>query len=275
MTLNLNQKIVAIMKSAQAIGKNGYNDRHEYKYIKAVDVIREVRSLLVDQGLRLKSEVSSIDRQPCGKMTLATITIKYTLIDAETGETETTHMIAEGADTGDKAINKAMTSGLKYFFRDTFMLDFADDAEATQAAPAPQTQLKAATFDYDQGESPTTPLTKNELQKALTVLKGEHPKQQQRMTKEQLSATLLQSTEPLSETERKKLMRQFFAECKNRNISDKWSKVIVVFYTQKDSRKDVTCSEWRDIIQVLPTITKEEMKEMAFSVKERQELEAV
>lgn len=270
MTLNLNQKIVAIMKSAQAIGKNGYNDKQKYKYVEAVDVIREVRSLLVDQGLRLKSEVSSIDRQPCGKMTLATISIKYTLIDAETGEMETTHMIAEGADTGDKAINKAMTSGLKYFFRDTFMLDFADDAEATGKAPAPQTQ-----FDYDQGNPPTTPLTKNELQKALTVLKGEHPKQQQRMTKEQLSAALLQSTEPLSETERKKLMRQFFAECKNRNISDKWSKVIVAFYTQKDSRKDVTCSEWRDIIKVLPTITKEEMQEMAFSVKERQELEAV
>jgi hypothetical protein len=131
MSQNLNQKIVQIMSEVNAVGKTGYNDRQDYKYAQAVDVIREVRTLLVAQGLRLKSEVTSIERQPCGKMTLATITIQYTLIDTETGETETSHMIAEGADTGDKAINKAMTSGLKYFFRDTFMLDFADDAEAT------------------------------------------------------------------------------------------------------------------------------------------------
>jgi hypothetical protein len=240
---NINQKIVTIMKEAQAIGKNGRNDRQHYDYVQAADVIREVRGLLVAQGLRLKSEVIGIERQPCGKQTLATLSIKYSLIDAETGEADVTTVIAEGADTGDKAINKAMTSGLKYYFRDMFLLDFADDAEAINS-------------ETTQGQK------QHQKRRSLDI--GQFHFEENR------HHDMLAAVEPIEETERKKRMREFFAKCTERKISDKVSKVIVSFYTGKESRKDVTATEWKDIITALPTLDRETILAMANSLKQKE-----
>lgn len=260
---NINQKIVSIMKEAQAIGKNGRNDRQHYDYVQAADVIREVRGLLVSQGLRLKSEVISIERQPCGKQTLATLSIKYSLIDAETGEADVTTVIAEGADTGDKAINKAMTSGLKYYFRDMFLLDFADDAEAVNSEPQNQKRrsLDIGQFRFEENHHHDIP---------LSMINESSPETPTHMTKEQLSANMLAAVEPIEETERKKRMREFFAKCTERNISDKVSKIIVSFYTGKESRKDVTAPEWKDIIVALPTLDREKILAMANSLKQKE-----
>jgi hypothetical protein len=265
---NINQKIVTIMKEAQAIGKNGRNDRQHYDYVQAADVIREVRGLLVAQGLRLKSEVIGIERQPCGKQTLATLSIKYSLIDAETGEADVTTVIAEGADTGDKAINKAMTSGLKYYFRDMFLLDFADDAEAinsetTQGQKQHQKRrsLDIGQFHFEENRHHDMP---------LSMINENSHETPTHMTKEQLSANMLAAVEPIEETERKKRMREFFAKCTERKISDKVSKVIVSFYTGKESRKDVTATEWKDIITALPTLDRETILAMANSLKQKE-----
>jgi hypothetical protein len=257
MSKTLNQKVISIMKSAQAIGKKSYNDKQNYRYVEAVDVIREVRSLMVEQGLRLRSEVTSIERQPCGKMTLATITIKYSLINAETGETETTMLIAEGADTGDKAINKAMMSGLKYFFRDTFMLEFADDAEATTSHDG-----------YKQQKS-------NQYQQSASTRKTQQTQRQKPKTAAQTNPPLgeaWQAVAPDKGADKKENQRKrFFALCNERKISEKVQKLIVEFYTMKQSRADVTEAEYRDINQALPTLEKAALLKMAKTVHERKE----
>lgn len=55
----------------------------------------------------------------------------YSLTHAESGQSETIQSIGEGADSGDKATSKAMTSALKYALRQTFLIETGDDPDHT------------------------------------------------------------------------------------------------------------------------------------------------
>jgi hypothetical protein len=257
--LNLSQKVVKIMSEVSNIGKGAYNENQKYWYTEAVDVIREVRKQMLAYQLRLRSEVTSIDRQPCGKMTLATIMIQYTLIDTETGEIEITHMIAEGADIGDKAINKAMTSGLKYFFRDTFMLEFADDPE----------QESPKNNNRNQKQYKGNQQQKSSNQYKQTTTTGNKPQTQSQTEKTASQNGKSAGNKKKSDTPQR---NKFFSLCDQKKIGEKWQKVITEFYTTKQSRADVTEEEYRQINEEIPSMSKEKLLAMAKTVQERKEV---
>lgn len=55
----------------------------------------------------------------------------FTLTHAESGQTEVIQALGEGADSGDKATSKAMTSALKYALRQAFLIETGDDPDET------------------------------------------------------------------------------------------------------------------------------------------------
>jgi hypothetical protein len=55
----------------------------------------------------------------------------YSLTHAESGQAEQIQAVGEGADSGDKATSKAMTSALKYALRQTFLIETGDDPDHT------------------------------------------------------------------------------------------------------------------------------------------------
>lgn len=223
------------MSDASAIGKGGYNENQKYKYTEAVVVIREVRKLMVSYQLRLKSEVLERKREEVSpKAKLTVLTIKYTIIDSESGETDSTIITAEGMDSGDKGNNKAMTAGLKYFFRDTFLLEFADDPEKEEQQP---TQRK------NQQKQPTQQSQKQRQQQP-----------QQTNGPERL----------ISEKQRQKLI----LEGKKRNLSDGWQKAWCHKYFSKDSRKKLTVTEASKMIDDFMKLSDEQLSKRLEEVKE-------
>jgi hypothetical protein len=240
---SLGQKIVAIMGEVNAVGQNGYNSNQKYKYTQAIDVIREVRQSLVTHKIRLKSEV--LDRKREEKITV--LTIKYSLIDIESGEVDSTTLIAEGMDGGDKAANKALTSGLKYFFRDTFLLEFADDPEQETSNP-PNKQKQQ--YKSQQQKQPVH-------QKQQTQTAQQQPKQERN----------LNEWKELAGKQRKR----FFAIANKKKLSDKQQKAIIYFYLQKASRADVTEREFEQINQVLEKATAEEIRQTVLAAVEKKQ----
>ncbi len=237
MTLSLHQKIVAIMSEVSAIGKGGYNERQEYKYTEATDVIREVRGLMVSHQLRLKSEVLERKREEAGPKTkLTVLTIRYTIIDSESGETDVTTITAEGMDSGDKGNNKAMTAGLKYFFRDTFLLEFADDPEKEE-----KPKNKKGASPEPEPEPETEPDRNLDKWKELAG----------------------------------KQRKRFFAIANKKKLTDKKQKALAFFYTGKLSRSELTETEFKTIADFLNNASKQQIDLKIAAAKQRRETEGV
>lgn len=87
----------------------------------------------------------------CGRI----VVWDFTLSDVETGFTETMRSIAEGWDSGDKAIYKAHTGALKYFLANTFMVASGDEVENDEPPRTPKfatpEQVKQLKNLFDQG----------------------------------------------------------------------------------------------------------------------------
>lgn len=255
MTLSLHQKIVAIMSEVSTIGKSGYNQRQEYKYTEAVDVIREVRRLMVAYQLRLKSEVLERKREEVSpKAKLTVLTIRYTIIDTESGEMDTTTITAEGMDSGDKGNNKAMTAGLKYFFRDTFLLEFADDPEKEEKLK-PTKQLK-------QNKQPQQPVKYVKEPPVPPMEKTKHQKEPVRN---------LDAWKEMAGKQRKR----FFAIANKKGLTDKQQKALAFFYTGKLSRSELNETEFQMIADFLDGANKQQIDMKIAAAKERKEAEGV
>ena len=127
-----------VIRQVQGIRKTGYNEYDEYAYVQEAEVLRCLRSALSKAGLSLgvaACDVLRSDAVPEGVN--YTFRLTFTLTDTQTGYSEQVPWLAMGADTGDKAVCKAYTSGVKYFLLKTFLLPTDDDIEQGPAADYP------------------------------------------------------------------------------------------------------------------------------------------
>jgi hypothetical protein len=131
----LTKKLVAAMKAIDAVGKQGKNERQDYKYVKAADVAREVRPVLIENGIGFSYSVISTERwertNPTtgGILYFVEINVLLTFTDEQTGESLTVQGLGWGMDPGDKAPYKAMTGALKYGLRMNFIIPDELDPE--------------------------------------------------------------------------------------------------------------------------------------------------
>lgn len=111
--------------------REGENKFDRYSYFSEAQYKTLFTKLFYKNGLELKfDEVNyqtfeGTEKQANGRMA----TIKFSLIDIDTGYSEETTITGEGIDKGDKAGYKAYTGALKYFLANTFMVATGDDAE--------------------------------------------------------------------------------------------------------------------------------------------------
>ena len=129
----LHKKLASITSEIDHVEKRGVNTGQNYKYVKAGDIAHLVRKQLADKKLWMISDVESIERFDIptrnGSMGATQIMVRYTIFDGESGESISFRVPGVGADSGDKAIYKAMTGSLKYALRNMFLVPDDTDPE--------------------------------------------------------------------------------------------------------------------------------------------------
>ena len=136
--LNLAQKIALVMKEVEKIPKNGFNEKHNYRYVTEADAANHLRVLLADKGVVVLpsiAEIGEYERQGRnGKLHITRVRMSYEIINASnTEERYKVEFWGDGQDSLDKGIYKAITGCTKYFLLKTFMVGSDDDPEREEA----------------------------------------------------------------------------------------------------------------------------------------------
>ena len=130
-------KLAEIVAEVGYVEKRGDNVAQKYKYMKASDLAHAVRKHLSDKKIFLLSDVihretTSRPTASGGTWTFDSVEVLYTFLDGESGEKLCFKMPGTGADTGDKAVYKAITGSLKYALRNAFLVPDDSDPEADE-----------------------------------------------------------------------------------------------------------------------------------------------
>lgn len=128
-------RIAAISRDLGTIAKGGHNKEQHYDFIEYAAVSGKIRELLEKHGVAIIPSVESYERDDVkstnGKPGYHyTLKMHFTIINADdpTDKIESDWM-GESIDWGDKGINKAETSGTKYFYMRTFNISEKGDAD--------------------------------------------------------------------------------------------------------------------------------------------------
>lgn len=122
-------KMARIMLDMGSIEQTGRNDFQKYDYTTESDILKVLRPLMAKYGIVLFPTVVDHESRSQGKNSLTTITMDFTLIDGDSGQSHTTRWIGQGVDSGDKSYYKAYTGATKYFLMKTFLVSTGDDPE--------------------------------------------------------------------------------------------------------------------------------------------------
>lgn len=131
---SLGLKICEIMERVQYIKKNGLNKFNNYTYATEADVQDAVRKEMAKRHVFmypdvLKREIREHTNRKGNKEYIGTVDIKFTFIDADSGESIAFTMVGEGEDALDKAFYKAIAGTQKYALMKLFMIPTGDDPE--------------------------------------------------------------------------------------------------------------------------------------------------
>lgn len=156
--LSLAAKLARIGKEIGTIKKTGKNMQQNYAYIEYGTVAGRIRELFDEHRIIIipKVEDYSVDditNSKGGKGFHYVLKMSFTIVngDDKDDKIEST-WLGEGADYGDKGINKAETSGTKYFLMRLFNVSEKGEEEADAASPeiANTTVQRAYTVDFKQ-----------------------------------------------------------------------------------------------------------------------------
>ena len=136
---NLYQRINAVRRAlGGTISKNGQAPQvmGGFTFVTWDDVGARVGTLLAENGIVTLPSMTACEVVQAGTTATgkpiyrATVTLVYEFVNAdEPSERTTMTWVGSGDDSGDKAIQKAATSGSKYLLLKLFMLGGADDTE--------------------------------------------------------------------------------------------------------------------------------------------------
>lgn len=176
-------KVAKVMTAVRTLPKDGTNTFDRYNYITGDAVFERIGQAMASVNLAAIPSVveltTEVGKSSNDKPMLRTVIHgQITLADGDTGETWTSDWYGEGADRGDKSINKAMTAMMKYYLLRLFMVGSGEDADeespevTKQPAKQQQPQRTNAsnTPSHRQPEATTTPASNgNGHAKPLTI----------------------------------------------------------------------------------------------------------
>lgn len=133
-------KIIEAWKIIGSIPKNGRNPKFNYAFVREEDAADAVRNAFIKVGLALipsveKLERSTIKTNAGGEMQHVIVTMKFTMTDKDTGESDSFIMVGEAADSFDKATYKAITGCTKYAYTKLAMSGAEDNEEEDHSEP--------------------------------------------------------------------------------------------------------------------------------------------
>lgn len=130
--------LATIMGDLGGIEHDGRNPAQGYQYTSYDAIAGRLRPLMAREGVVLapvRVEVLG-ERDIAGRTSswhVVRLAVTYRLTHAASGDSLDVPIVAEGADSSDKAIPKALTMAQKYLFKQVFLVSTGeDDAEADE-----------------------------------------------------------------------------------------------------------------------------------------------
>lgn len=131
----------------------------KYTFAGEAAFVEKLHPAMVDAGLTICPEGMELAHHEVyttgsgAKMNRAIVRATYRLTHAASGQSETIQTLGEGADSGDKAVNKAQTGAFKYALRQAFLIETGNDPDET-----PSDQLERAPRQQKQSPAPSAAL---------------------------------------------------------------------------------------------------------------------
>ncbi len=136
--MSVAEKIALVMKEVGSMPKDKkLEDGARYRYLSEERITGELHEACAKHGLVLLPVGMELltEREDTTKagniLHNARILAHYRFVDPKDGDSVDVCAIGEGSDTGDKVINKCMTSAFKYVQRQSFMISSGDDPDHT------------------------------------------------------------------------------------------------------------------------------------------------
>lgn len=137
----LSSKLSNIANEIKSVQKSGRNKEQGYAFIEYAEVAARVRELLSKYRVCIYPEVEDYERTEItsknGKSGFHYILrMKFLIVNGDDQkDIQERHWLGEGADYGDKGINKAETSAAKYFMMRLFNVSEKGEGEADLESP--------------------------------------------------------------------------------------------------------------------------------------------
>jgi hypothetical protein len=144
----IHKKIPAIMGKVGAIGKDRKNESQGYKFRGIDDMYNALNEHLAEEKVFFTSEVLSTSREERaakngGVLMYSIITMKFTAY-AEDGSSVSSTTVGEAMDSGDKSMNKAMSTAYKYALMQIFCIPTEDDKDTENQTHEPKAKTEYA-----------------------------------------------------------------------------------------------------------------------------------
>lgn len=153
--LNLAGKLAKIAATLGGIDKDGHNSQQGFDFISYEHFYATLRPLFGEHKILIVPSMETVEESTYetakgGSGWRTRVTIKETIIDAESGEQIVAQAIGSANDTGDKSLGKAITEAEKRWLFKLLKVSSKDDVdpdndtpdprkEKPKAAPAPRT----------------------------------------------------------------------------------------------------------------------------------------
>lgn len=168
-SLNLYQKLARITGDVGVIKKGGVNREQGYGFIEYAAVAGELRTLFAKYGVVIVPRMQRASAQSRAEITSkhgakgyhVLVDFYFNVVNADKPEDKfTVSWTGEAADFGDKAINKAATSALKYYLMRQFNISEKGDDPDESTPDISETSTSTHTVDQEHNKSRKPPSDK-------------------------------------------------------------------------------------------------------------------
>ena len=173
--MKIYEKLLKIQQKINGLGKD--KATYNYKYVTGDKLLGEVKPMMNELGLILKQEILSIENTRQDYETkngskseiLSKVMMRFTWVDAETGETDENLFGANGQNDWEKGLGSALTYGERYFLLKYFHIatdeDDIDNDQRKTSAPIAKKEAPEKAID-----KPTAKVLSNEDWETLAKL---------------------------------------------------------------------------------------------------------
>jgi hypothetical protein len=135
--MSIYKALTEINKGITAIGKNRTNQQQGFKFRGIDDVMNELHSLFAENEVIILPEVLKIDstertNKSGGILFCVKVSVRFDFVHSS-GEKASCILVGEAMDSGDKAVNKAMSIALKYALLQMFLIPTEEDKDPDTA----------------------------------------------------------------------------------------------------------------------------------------------